>query len=364
MTWEQIQERLAERYASWPTPEVALFELSIVIASVLVYRYLNARILRVRQHFALVAIAVFLLEFFTGPMWVTKGLGWWAYVYSDVTWIFTLAWTTMILGTVYAVDHLASRSPSWQRFVLYLVLLTPMALVFEGLNKALGIRTYSPEVLEAAGPWRIAILDVPAAGLYYIPVFMAMVLSFYRHWLPTIEPGDEVRDRVSPIRRFVLITVAVFMFEIIVEPMATNQHFPAWSYVFHDITIIMTGLWVVIVAVCTYAVDRLLPNVDYRLRFGAYLALIAVIATPIEGWFINNGYRVYGPSATADFIGIRTLVGDLPIEVVAAIPLYLALVISFVRCWDGSIARGLGMTPRPAVSPGIQSLDAARPLAS
>jgi hypothetical protein len=363
MTWEEIQDRLAERYASWPTPEVALFELAIVVAAVLVYRYLSARVLRLRLHFGLVAIGVFLLEFFTGPMWRSENLGWWAYVYSDVTWIFTIAWTTMILCTVYGVDSLARRSPSWQRFVLYVLVLTPLALVFDSLNKALGIRLYSPEVLEAAGPGRIPILDVPAAGIYYVPVFMTLVLSFYKHWLPAIEPGGMERRRVSPVRRFVLIAVAVLMFEVIVEPMATNQNFPSWSYVFHDITIIMTGLWVVLVAVCTLAVDRLLPNIDFRLRFGAYLALITIIATPIEGWFINAGYRVYGPSATADFVGIRTLIGDLPIEVVAAIPLYMALVIAFVRYWDGSVAHDLGLTTRASPSPTLPAMDAATPVA-
>jgi hypothetical protein len=363
MTWEQIQERLTERYASWPTPEVALFELSIIVVAVLAYRYLNARALRVGHHFALIAVGVFILEFFTAPMWQSQGLGWWAYVYNDVTWIFTIAWTTMILCTAYAVDNLRRSSPRWQRFVLYLVVLTPLALVFEGLNKALGIREYSPETLASAGPATIPVLDVPAAGLYYIPVFMTLILSFYKHWLPAVEPAVEPSKRVSPIGRLLLTAVAVFMFEIIVEPMAKNQNFPSWSYVYHDITIIMTGLWVVIVSLSTFVIDRLLPNVDFRLRFAAYLGLIAIIATPIEGWFINNGYRVYGPSATADFIGIRTLIGDLPIEVVAAIPLYLALVISFVRYWDGSVAHGLGLRPRPSTSPGASTVDVSTPVA-
>lgn len=364
MTWEQIQQRLTDRYSSWPTPEVALFELSILVVALLAYRYLSARALRVGRHFALIAVGVFVLEFFTGPMWRNQGLGWWAYVYNDVTWIFTIAWTTMILCTVYVVDNQLRTSPSWQRFVLYLVVLTPLVVLFEGLNKALGIRVYSPETLAAAGPATIPVLDVPAAGLYYIPVFMALILSFYKHWLPAVEPAGLPGRRPSPINRLLLTAVAVLMFEIIVEPMATNQNFPSWSYVFHDITIVMTGLWVVIVSLSTFVVDRLLPNVDFRLRFAAYLGLISLIATPIEGWFINAGYRVYGPSATADFIGIRTLVGDLPIEVVAAIPLYLALVISFVRYWDGSVAHGLGLQPRPSTSPGAAPLDVSTPVAS
>jgi hypothetical protein len=73
--------------------------------------------------------------------------------------------------------------------------------------------------------------------------------------------------------------------------------------------------------------------------------VITAIAAPIEAWFLHNGYRVYGPSATADFIGLRTAILDLPIEVLAAIPMYLALVITFVRYWDGSVDRSLGFRP-------------------
>jgi hypothetical protein len=357
MTWERIQELLSERYSSWPTPAIAMYEIAIVVVAVLVYRYLNARALRVGRHFALIALGAFILEFFTAPMWKNLNLGWWAYVYSDVSWILTVAWATMILCTVYTVDRLLRSAPSWQRYLVYLVVLTPLTLVFDSVNKALGIRVYAPETLASAGPETIPILDVPAAGLYYIPVFMGLIVAFYKYWLPVIEPDGGPSKPVPALGRLALTAVAVFMFEIIVEPMATNQNFPSWSYVYHDITIIMTGFWVILVTVCMLVVDALLPRLDFRMRFAAYLALIVVIATPVEGWFINNGYRVYGPSATADFIGVRTLVGSLPIEVVAAIPLYLALVISFVRYWDGGVTHSLGIQPRSSTSTGAPSAE-------
>lgn len=346
MTWEQFQEHVREHYANWPTPEILLFEVAVVVAFVATYRFLRTRVEAVGRHALLMAVGVFLLEFFTGPMWENRNLGVWAYVYSDVSWIFTLAWTTVLLLTVYAVDSVVGPQRAWQRFAGSLVIMTPVALVLDATAKALGIRVYSPEVLEAAGPARIPVLDVPAAGLYYIPVFMSLVLSFYRSWLPLIEPGEPSGVRLPLVRRLVLTAVAVLLFEIVVEPMATNNNFPAWSYIYRDITILMTGFWVVLVTACTFAIDRLLPAVDYRLRFAASLGLIAAIATPIEGWFIQAGYRVYGPSATADFVGIRTLIGDLPLEVVAAIPIYCSLVIAFVRYWDGSVDRRLGFRPR------------------
>ena len=195
-------------------------------------------------------------------------------------------------------------------------------------------------------------LDVPAAALYYVPVFMTLVWSFYKHWLPAVEPGATAPRRLPILNRLVLTAVAVLLFEIVVEPMATNQNFPEWSYLYHDITVVMTGLWVVIVTVAMIVVDRLMPKVDWRLRFAAYLVLITLIAAPLEAWFLNNGYRIYGPSATADFIGLRTVILGLPIEVFAAIPMYLGLVVSFVRYWDGSTDRTLGFTARVPVEHG------------
>lgn len=359
MTWDQILEHARARFDSWPTLGIFLFEVAIVVATIVAYRFLSARFQRVGRHFALIAIGVFALEFFTAPMWDNRNLGFWAYVYRDVTWILTLAWTTMIMLTTYVVDTVIGVRAPVRRFALYLVILTPLTLILESVTVALGIRVYAPETLAAAGPLRIPILEVPAAGLYYIPVFMAMILSFYRHWLPTIEPGGRAPRTASLARRLVLVILAVFMFEVIVEPMATNQNFPGWSYVFHDITLVMTGLWVLLIGATTLLVDRLLPRVDFRLRFALYLGVLAVIATPIEGWFISAGYRVYGPSATADFLGIRTLIGDLPLEVVAAIPIYMALVISFVRSWDGSVSPEMGLQPRRATTPGIAPLPAA-----
>ena len=346
ITWDQILERLRARYADAPTPKILLFEIAVIASAVLTYRYLSARVEHAGHHLLLIAIGMFLIEFFTGPMWQNHHLGFWAYVYSDVSWILTLGWMVLISLSVYVVENVLHVRTAVRRWAGFLLIITPVTVVCDGLVKALGIRAYSPETIAAAGPATIPFLDVPVAGLYYVPVVMTLVWSFYKHWLPLYEPVTTAPTRLPFLNRLVLTTIAVFLFEIIVEPMATNRNFPAWSYVFHDITILMTGLWVLIVVVMTFAVDRFRRMTDFRLRFAAYLVLITAVATPIEGWFLANGYRVYGPSATADFTGVRTLIGDIPIEVMAAIPMYLSLVIAFVRYWDGSVDRSLGFRAR------------------
>src|SRR3990172_9283601 len=101
MTWNQFWPHVQEHYEDWPTPAILAFEIAVAVAALLAYRFLNGRVLRIRQHFALIAIGVFALEFFTGPMWENRHLGFWAYVYSDVSWILTIAWGAVILLTVF-----------------------------------------------------------------------------------------------------------------------------------------------------------------------------------------------------------------------------------------------------------------------
>lgn len=365
-TWDQFVDRIQERWADMPTPEILLFEIVVIVAGVLTYRFLSTRIQRAGTHLLLIAVGMFLIEFFTGPMWKNQHMGPWAYVYSDVSWILTIAWTVVISLTIYVVERVLRATKPWQRYVLFLVIITPVIIACDGLVRWLGIRESSPETAAAAGPEMFPIINVPLAGLYYLPVVMTLVYSFYKHWLPWIEPAAVPPGRRSFFYRLALTTVAVFLFEIVVEPMATNQNFPAWSYVYHDITVIMTGLWIVIVTVSMLVVDRVLHTPNDGLRFAAYLVLVTLIAAPIEAWFLQNGYRVYGPSATADFTGVRTVLLDLPIEVLAAIPLYLSLVIAFVRYWDGSVDRTLGFRPRDAeqrasAAPGIAPPVAGQP---
>jgi hypothetical protein len=194
--------------------------------------------------------------------------------------------------------------------------------------------------------------------LYYVPVYTSLVICFYKYWAPVID-GEPVPEptEMNWLRSLALGFVGVFFFEVMIEPLVDNRGFPAWSYVYRDISVAMTGFWLLLIWLTTNLVDRLLPNVNAMYRFLLYMVLLSVVSTPIEGWLLNNGYRAYGPSATANFSGIRTAIGDLPIEVVLAIPLYLALVICFVRYWEritapdlnlGEVKASLGPAAGPA----------------
>jgi hypothetical protein len=223
---------------------------------------------------------------------------------------------------------------------------------------ALGIRGYAPEVMQVlAGSFMLGTL-ITLHLLYYVPVFMTLVICFYKYWAPVVD-GDALPEpsELSWLRSLVLGLVGVFFFEVMIEPLVDNRGFPAWSYLYRDISVIMTGFWLALIWLATNLVDQLLPRVGALYRFALYLVTISIVAIPIEGWLLINGYRVYGPSATANFSGLRTVIADLPVEVLAAIPLYLALVICFVRYWERITAPDLKLSalapvvPTPAAEP-------------
>jgi hypothetical protein len=309
------------------------FELFIIIGWIFSL-FLLARFKdKIWQRYGIMAAGVFIFEFFTSPMWNNHKLGPWAYVYQDVSWILTLGWSALILSTVILVDHFLAGWREWQRFGLYLALLTGLVFIFEAIVIGLGIRHYAPEVGEVLSGYHL--FNVPVEGLYYIPVFMALVISFYKYWSLVLD--DEL---VAPVKRrrwlgsFIVSVLGVFLFELMIEPMVINANLPGWSYIYRDVSLIMTGMWVVLIWLAVYVVDRLFIQLDLIKRFGLYLGLVGLVVLPIEAWFINHGYRLYGPSATANFSGFQTIISQIPVEVAFAVPLYLALVIAFIRYWE------------------------------
>ena len=315
------------------TIPIIAFEVFIVIGSLAAIYILSKYQHRILARYFTVVVGVLIFELFTAPMWNNFNLGRWSYLYQDVSWILTLGWATLILSTVVLVDRFFPAFSALKRFALYLLVLTVVTFFAEILVVGLGIRSYAPEVQETIVGVYIA--GVPIEVFYYVAVFTSLIIGFYKYWAFYID--DELLVPVAKgkwLPNLAVIVMAVLLFELMIEPMVVNANFPSWSYIYRDITFLMTGLWVIVIWFATRLVDRFLIGAGLVTRFVGYLIVISAIALPIESWFIQNGYRLYGPSAMANFTGIVTPIANVPAEVAAAIPLYLALIISFVRYWE------------------------------
>ncbi|MFH1761618.1 MAG: hypothetical protein ABIA63_11020 [bacterium] len=315
-----------------PTTAIIIFEIFIILAAVVSLFILRKYEKNVFIRFLLIAAGVFIFEFFTAPMWHNYKMGWWAYVYHDVSWILTAGWSTLILVVTVFVDRVFEKFPEWKKFLLYIVFLTFLVVILEGLVTKLGIRSYSPETQEVVMGYLP--FGAPVNVLYYVPVFMSLVISFYKYWTFAIFNAAVIPVRKQRWLRNLLISfIGVFLFEVMVEPMVTNC-MPKWSCVFRDVSLLLTCGWVILVYFATSFIDKFFIQLDLFQKFIGYLVIIFIVCLPLETWLINNGYRIYGPSATAAFSGLKIPFLGTPIEVVFGIPFFFALVIAFIKYWE------------------------------
>ncbi|MEX0616427.1 MAG: hypothetical protein WD231_01275 [Candidatus Woykebacteria bacterium] len=330
---KDITYNLLHEFDKTPTLSILFFEIFIILGTIIILFLLSRIKDKIPQRYFLVAAGVLIFEIFTAPMWNNFKLGWWAYVYRDVSWILTVGWSTMILTAVILVDKFFSKYIEWQRFIVYLLLITVAVFIAESSVVGLGIRAYSPEVLDTLVGYFI--INVPIEALYYIPVFTSLVIAFYKYWSFSLDDKAivPVKNRAW-LRNLALAFIGVFFFELMVEPMVVNAKFPSWSYMYRDISILMSGVWIIIIWLATGLVDRIFIQLDIAKRFALYLIVGTTVFLPLESWFIASGLRIYGPSAVENFVGINTPITHTPVEVALAIPFYLALIICFIRYWE------------------------------
>ena len=313
---------------------IIIFEIIIIVAAILTFIFLSKIQKKMGLRFLIAASGIFIFEMFTAPMWHNLHLGVWAYLYRDVSWILTLGWTTCIILTVTLIDHFLDEFSPPKRFLLSLAGLTVLGVIGETLVINLGIRTYSPEVEKTILGY-IPLLHIPVNALYYIPVFMALVVGFYQYWCLVLDnkPIMPMKKRKWG-RDFVIALVAVLLFEIMVEPMVNNANLPKWTYLYKDVNLLLTGIWIFIVWLALKLTDKFFIHIELGIRFLIYLVAVGIFALPFEAYFIAAKIRIYGPSATKNLSGI-TLPGlNVPVEVIFAIPLYFALIIAFIRYWE------------------------------
>lgn len=317
-----------------PTLPIIIFEIFILLGVGLATFFLSKIKTKIIPRFLILALGVLIFELFTSPMWLNERLGVWAYLYHDVSWILTIGWTGLILTVVTVTDQLLAPWKEWQRFPVYLGVLIILVTLLEILVVNLEIRSYAPEVLATLSGVFVAgvpLLDV----FYYTPVFTGLVISFYKYWGFVLDDEPLVPSKKRKwLRSIGIACLAVFLFEVMIHPMVQNQALPRWSYLFFDISFLLTGLWVMIIGIAAVVVDRFFLHLPIVLRFMIALGVTGAIAFPIEAWLMSAGFRVYGESAVDNFTGFTTPFFNTPVEIAFAIPCYMALIIACIRYWE------------------------------
>lgn len=286
------------------------------------------------KRFGLIAGGVLIFELFTQPLWNNHNMSDWAYLYIDISWILTLGWTLILFLSLLLVERGFGIKKQLPQFLLTILLSTVGGCIGEQSVLSLGIRTYSPEVQEALSGLVLPFSQAPMETLFYMPVFMTLVLSFAKYFEIVFKKIPLVPERkIVNWKSFVIAFVGVLLFEIMNEPAIQNIGWPAWSYIFLDVNILRIVIWVLILAIGGHLVHRFFIHHSPTQQFIISIVVLTILTIPIEGYLVAKGLRQYGPSLQAGFSGFRIPGTQLPAEILFAIPLYLTLIIAFVRYW-------------------------------
>jgi len=170
-----------------------------------------------------------------------------------------------------------------------------------------------------------------------IIIFEVIVLALIIGTISYALFGMVSKKRNRLFKNLIITTIGVVLFEIMIQPMVLNTRWSSWTYYYHDLSIIVTFGWVVIVSVSIHIIDTLFAHLSDFKKFWLYLCTIDAITFPVEIFLVQSGVRVYSQSLIQSSLGVYIPYTSIPLEVGFAIPLFFALVIGFVKYWENII---------------------------
>jgi hypothetical protein len=310
------------------------YQIFIFVATIVILLIASRFKKDILKHYLVMVIGAFIFEFFTAPMWLNLHLGNWAYIYHGVSWVLTLGLASMTLASVILIDNVLPKLKEAYKYLLSILILWPVIIIVEKFVVSLGIRGYAPETIKAFESTMVPMIGMSWLAILYLPLLFSLIIAFYKYFSFQLDKKPLVpMNKGKLVRNLIISLVGVLLFELLVGAMVDNVNFPSWSYIWRDISIILTGGWVLVIVIVTWLVDKYFINRSLYERFVLYLAFATVLVAPFEAWLIHTGRRVYLPSAVGNFSGFVVPALNIPVEVIFAVPFYLALVVAFIRYW-------------------------------
>jgi uncharacterized membrane protein YoaK (UPF0700 family) len=302
----------------------------LVFSGAAIYFYFFRKTTHLWKRLLIMCVTVLCIEVFTAPMWNNMHLGSFGYVYGDISWIVTLRWGLLFSSLLFFVRSMLRKEGNVQHAACVALLATPLIVAIEIMATDAGIRSYAPEIYASSIsflPWT----RIPVEILYYAPVFSFLSTTAYLFWEAFVDEIPIIPFRNADLLRRGLIGFGVILcMELVIDPL-TRQYYPAWTNIYHDVSIIPIFVWMGGLYFANLIVHEFIPGYPTQVRFIIVILLSCVAMVPYETFVYTSGFKIYEQSVVANFSGFKSHFLRIPIEVFFAIPLYLSLVYAPIR---------------------------------
>jgi len=133
------------------------------------------------------------------------------------------------------------------------------------------------------------------------------------------------------MKKFGLMLVAVFLFQIMSEPMWVNNELDSWAYLYGNVSWVLAFGWASIFLLTFLIVDSKFRKLPDGKKFWLYLLVVTIITVLAEALILKLGIRSYTTVLSSTFSGLVIPMTQVPLEVVLAVPIISALVIPFYK---------------------------------
>ena len=133
------------------------------------------------------------------------------------------------------------------------------------------------------------------------------------------------------MKKFGLMLIAVFLFQIMSEPMWVNSNLNSWAYLYGNVSWILTFGWASIFFLTFLIVDNMFKKMHEKGKFWLYLLVATIITVPAESLILKLGIRSYADILSQTFSGLMIPLTQVPMEVLFAVQMISALIIPFYK---------------------------------
>jgi hypothetical protein len=142
------------------------------------------------------------------------------------------------------------------------------------------------------------------------------------------------------IKRYILIFLGVLIFEFFTQPLWKNLNLGPYAYIYQDVSWVLTLGWSTIVLISFFIIDKKTRLRETK-KFFLYVLLSSIIGIIAETIVLKLGIRDYSPEVKALLKGVNIPFTNVPIEALYYIPVFMSLIIGFVRYFELSFSKEL-----------------------
>jgi FlaA1/EpsC-like NDP-sugar epimerase len=143
----------------------------------------------------------------------------------------------------------------------------------------------------------------------------------------------QIKDKHT-IKKFVVIVIGVLLFEYFTQALWFNKNLESWSYLYLDVSWILTIGWATIVLVSMAIIEYYQKKSSELKKFILTGLVVSIIAFFAEWVVLALDIREYSAPVLKLIQESPLLFGILPLREAIYVPAFVFLIIAFVKYWE------------------------------